>query len=71
MAAMLALQRKDVLLLDTDRQGTASFWATVREGQETRNFFEEEKFQHPALVDTVLRDRIAFCKSGRDGLSVV
>ena len=31
IAAMLALQGKDVLLLDTDRQGTASFWSTVRE----------------------------------------
>jgi len=31
IAAMLASQGKDVLLLDTDRQGTASFWATVRE----------------------------------------
>ena len=31
MAAMLALAGRDVLLLDTDRQGTASFWATVRE----------------------------------------
>jgi len=28
---MLAMKGKDVLLLDTDRQGTASFWATVRE----------------------------------------
>ncbi len=173
MAAMLALQGKDVLLLDTDRQGTASFWATVREDteiepriacvqkfgkglasqvrdladrydeividaggrdsmelryslgvadrayipvqpfqfdiwtirqmdelvemaqgvnenlqaylllnrvstnpavredQETRDFFEQEYFQHLALLDTVLRDRIAFRKSGRDGLSVV
>ena len=173
MAAMLALQGKDVLLLDTDRQGTASFWATVREDteidpriacvqkfgkglasqvrdladrydeividaggrdsmelryslgvadrayipvqpfqfdiwtirqmdeliemaqglnenlqafivlnrvstnpavredQETRDFFEQEAFQHLALLDTVLRDRIAFRKSGRDGLSVV
>ncbi len=172
MAAMLSLQGKDVLLLDTDRQGTASFWATVREDteiepriacvqkfgkglasqvrdlaerydeividaggrdsmelryslgvadrayipvqpfqfdiwtirqmdelvemaqglnenlqaaivlnrvstnpavhedQETRDFFDEEAFQHLALVDTVLRDRIAFRKSGRDGLSV-
>lgn len=34
MAAMLALQGKDVLLLDTDRQGTSSFWATVREETE-------------------------------------
>ncbi len=173
MAAMLALQGKDVLLLDTDRQGTASFWATVREDteiepriacvqkigkglasqvrdladrydeiiidaggrdsmelryslgvadrayipvqpfqfdiwtirqmdelvemakalnenlqayivlnrvstnpvvredQETRDFFEQEEFQYLALVDIVLRDRIAFRKSGRDGLSVV
>jgi chromosome partitioning protein len=31
IAAMLAVKGKDVLLLDTDRQGTASFWATVRE----------------------------------------
>jgi len=173
MAAMLALQGKDVLLLDTDRQGTASFWATVREDteiepriacvqkfgkglasqvrdlaerydeiiidaggrdsmelryslgvsdrvyipvqpfqfdiwtirqmdelvemaqglnenlqafivlnrvstnpavredQETREFFEKEEFQHLSLLDSVLRDRIAFRKSGRDGLSVV
>ena len=31
IAAMLAIRGKDVLLLDTDRQGTASFWATIRE----------------------------------------
>jgi len=34
MAAMLALKGRDVLLLDTDRQGTASFWATIREDTE-------------------------------------
>ena len=34
LAAMLALQGKDVLLMDTDRQGTASFWAAVREEAE-------------------------------------
>jgi chromosome partitioning protein len=173
MAAMLAMQGRDVLLLDTDRQGTASFWATVREDTEiepriacvqkfgkglasqvrdlaerydeiiidaggrdsmelryslgvsdrvyipvqpfqfdiwtirqmdelvemaqglnenlqafivlnrvstnpavredleTREFFEEEEFQHLSLLDSILRDRIAFRKSGRDGLSVV
>ncbi|NOR26181.1 MAG: AAA family ATPase [Desulforhopalus sp.] len=173
MAAMLALQGKDVLLLDTDRQGTASFWATVREeteieyriacvqkfgkglasqvrdladrydeividaggrdsmelryslgvcdrayipvqpfqfdiwtlrqmdelievaqgfnenlqayivlnrvssnplvreAQETLTFVREEGFQHLGLMDSVLRDRIAFRKSARDGLSVV
>lgn len=43
----------------------------VREDQETRDFFKEEDFQNLALVNTVLRDRIAFRKSGRDGLSVV
>ena len=31
IAAMLALKGRDVLLLDTDKQGTASFWATIRE----------------------------------------
>lgn len=34
IAAMLAIKGKDVLLLDTDRQGTASLWATVREEEE-------------------------------------
>jgi chromosome partitioning protein len=173
MAAMLALQGKDVLLLDTDRQGTASFWATVREetevefripcvqkfgkglpsqvrdlaerydeividaggrdsmelryslgvcnrayipvqpfqfdiwtlrqmdelvevaqglnenlqafivlnrvstnpsvceDQETLAFLREEDFEHLGLMSSVLRDRIAFRKSARDGLSVV
>ncbi len=173
LSAMLAMQGKDVLLLDTDRQGTASFWATVREEteiepriacvqkfgkglasqirdlaarydeividaggrdsmelryafgvcdrayipiqpfqfdiwtlkqmdelvevaqglndklqafivlnrvstnpvvreeQETLAFFREEEFQHLGLIDSVLRDRIAFRKSARDGLSVV
>ncbi len=173
MAAMLSSQGKDVLLLDTDRQGTASFWATVREDtdtkpriscvqkfgkglasqvrdlaerydeividaggrdsmelryslgvcdrayipiqpfqfdiwtirqmdelvemaqglnenlqasiilnrvstnpavredRETREFFEAENFQNLSLISPVLRDRIAFRKSARDGLSVV
>lgn len=173
VAAMLALQGKDVLLLDTDRQGTASFWATVREeteiepriacvqkfgkglasqvrdlaerydeividaggrdsmelryslgvcdrayipvqpfqfdiwtirqmdelvevaqglndklqafivlnrvstnpavreDKETLAFLQEEGFPHLGLVSSVLRDRIAFRKSARDGLSVV
>jgi chromosome partitioning protein len=173
MAAMLAMQGKDVLLLDTDRQGTASFWATVRveteiqpgvacvqkfgkglasqvrdladrydeividaggrdsmelryslgvcdrayipvqpfqfdiwtlrqmdelveiaqglndklqafivlnrvstnpvvrEDKETQAFLQEEGFQHLGLISPVLRDRIAFRKSARDGLSVV
>lgn len=34
IAAMLAKRGKDVLLVDTDRQGTASLWATVREEDE-------------------------------------
>lgn len=173
MAAMLAMEGKDVLLLDTDRQGTASFWAAVREeaevdcsiacvqkfgkgvasqvrdladrydeiiidaggrdsvelryslgvcdrayipvqpfqfdiwtirqmdnlvemaqgfneemeaylvlnrvstnpavreDKETQAFFQDEGFEHLGMVNSVLRDRIAFRKSGRDGLSVV
>ncbi len=173
MAAMLALKGRDVLLLDTDRQGTASFWATiredteiepripcvqkfgkglaaqvrdladrydeiiidaggrdsmelryslgvcdrayipvqpfqfdiwtirqmeelvemaqglnenlqayivlnrvstnpaVREDEETREFFHAEGFEHLGLLDSVIRDRIAFRKSSREGLSVV
>ncbi len=173
LAAMMALQGKDVLLLDTDRQGTASFWATVREegevesriacvqkfgkglasqvrdladrydeiiidaggrdsmelryslgvcdrayipvqpfqfdiwtirqmddlvsmaqglnenlqafivlnrvstnpavreDQETRDFCKDESFQHLSIVDAVLKERIAFRKSARDGLSVL
>ena len=43
----------------------------VREHQEIRDFFREEDFQHLALVDSVFRDRIAFRKSSRDGLSVL
>lgn len=34
IAAMLARDGKDVLLVDTDRQGTASLWATVREEED-------------------------------------
>ncbi len=34
IAAMLAGHGKDVLLIDTDRQGTASLWATVRDEEE-------------------------------------
>lgn len=43
----------------------------VREDNEPRDFFEEETFQHLSLVNSALRDRIAFRKSGRDGLSVI
>jgi len=173
IAAMLAKKGRDVLLLDTDRQGTASFWATVREeeqveprvacvqkfgkglpaqirdlaqrydeiiidaggrdsmelryalgvadrayipvqpfqfdiwtirqmdtlvemamglnealaafivlnrvstnpvireDQETREFIQQENFQHLALAESVIRDRIAFRKAARDGLAVV
>ncbi|MBU0909977.1 MAG: AAA family ATPase [Proteobacteria bacterium] len=173
IAAMLAMKGKDVLLLDTDRQGTASFWATVRdeenieprvacvqkfgkglpaqvrdlaerydeiiidaggrdsmelryalgvadrayipvqpfqfdiwtirqmdtlvemakglneelaafivlnrvatnpairEDRETREFITRENFQHLALAESMIRDRIAFRKAARDGLAVV
>ncbi|MFZ5771476.1 MAG: AAA family ATPase [Thermodesulfobacteriota bacterium] len=173
IAAMLAMKGKDVLLLDTDRQGTASFWSTVREEEnieprvacvqkfgkglpaqvrdlaerydeiiidaggrdsmelryalgvadrayipvqpfqfdiwtirqmdtlvemakglneelaafivlnrvatnpairedrETREFISREDFQHLALAESMIRDRIAFRKAARDGLAVV
>ena len=173
IAAMLARKGKDVLLLDTDRQGTASFWATVRdeenieprvacvqkfgkglpaqvrdlaerydeiiidaggrdsmelryalgvadrayipvqpfqfdiwtirqmdtlvemakglneelaafivlnrvatnpairEDRETREFITREDFQHLTLAESMIRDRIAFRKTARDGLAVV
>jgi len=173
IAAMLALKGKDVLLLDTDRQGTASFWATVREEEqieprvacvqkfgkglpaqvrdlaerydeiiidaggrdsielryalgvadhayvpvqpfqfdiwtirqmdtliemakglnegleafivlnrvatnpairedkETRDFITQENFQHLTLAESMVRDRIAFRKAARDGLTVI
>jgi len=173
VAAMLAIKGKDVLLLDTDRQGTASFWATVREEEnieprvacvqkfgkglpsqirdlaerydeividaggrdsmelryalgvadrayipvqpfqfdiwtirqmdtlvemamglneelaafivlnrvatnpavredrETREFINQENFQHLTLAESMIRDRIAFRKAARDGLTVI
>jgi len=43
---------------------------TVREDQETREFFTDEAFQHLSIADSYLRDRIALRKSARDGLSV-
>jgi chromosome partitioning protein len=42
----------------------------VREDQDTRDFFQQENFQNMTMVESVLRDRIAFRKSARDGLSV-
>jgi len=43
----------------------------VREDEETRDFFHAEGFEHLGLLDSVIRDRIAFRKSSREGLSVV
>ena len=37
---------------------------------ETLAFFRGEGFQHLGLISSVIRDRIAFRKSARDGLSV-
>ena len=39
-----SLQGKDVLLLDTARQGTASFWATVQEDSEIEPRIASESF---------------------------
>lgn len=43
----------------------------VREEQETRAFLTEENFLNFSLTESVVRDRIAYRKSGRSGLSVV
>lgn len=43
----------------------------VREEQETRDFLTEENFLNFSLTESVVRDRIAYRKSGRSGLSVV
>jgi len=73
---MLALQGKDVLLLNTDRQGTASFWATVRDDTEiepriacVQKFGKGLASQVRDLADRY--DEIVIDAGGRDGLSVV
>ena len=36
LAALVALSGKDVLLIDTDRQGSANFWVSIRDESEAR-----------------------------------
>lgn len=43
----------------------------VREEQETRDFLSEEDFANLSLAESVVRDRIAYRKAARAGLSVV
>ena len=43
----------------------------IREDRETREFIAQENFQHLALAQSVIRDRIAFRKAARDGLAVI
>ncbi|MEW6674389.1 MAG: chromosome partitioning protein, partial [Thermodesulfobacteriota bacterium] len=43
----------------------------IREDRETREFISREDFQHLALAESMIRDRIAFRKAARDGLAVV
>jgi len=75
IAAMLATNGKDVLLLDTDKQGTASFWATVREedGVEPRVACVQ-KFDKglPAQVRDLAEryDEIIIDAGGRDSMEL-
>ena len=75
IAAMLALHEKDVLLLDTDRQGTASFWATVREEEKIEPRVAcLQKFGKglPAEIRDLARryDEIIIDAGGRDSLEL-
>jgi chromosome partitioning protein len=42
----------------------------VREDRDAREFIIQENFQNLTLMDAMIRDRIAFRKAARDGLSV-
>jgi len=44
---------------------------SVREDRETLEFLSEAEFQHLMPIASPIRDRIAFRKSAREGLSVV
>jgi chromosome partitioning protein len=75
VAAMLALRGKDVLLLDTDRQGTASFWSTVREEESIEPRVAcVQKFGKglPAQVRDLAEryDEIVIDAGGRDSLEL-
>lgn len=75
IAAMLAKSGRDVLLLDTDRQGTASLWATVREEDEVEPRVPcVQKFGKglPAQVRDLAKryEEIVIDAGGRDSLEL-
>lgn len=75
IAAMLAGNNRDVLLIDTDRQGTASLWATVREDEEVKQRVScVQKFGKglPAQVRDLAEryDEIVIDAGGRDSLEL-
>ncbi|RJQ29927.1 chromosome partitioning protein [Candidatus Parcubacteria bacterium] len=75
IAAMLAMKGKDVLLLDTDRQGTASFWATVREEENIEPWVAcVQKFGKglPAQIRDLAEryDEIIIDAGGRDSMEL-
>lgn len=75
LAATLAQRGKDVLLLDTDRQGTASFWAAVREEAEVEpRIATVQKFGKglPAQVQDLAGryDEVIIDAGGRDSMEL-
>ena len=43
----------------------------IKEGQEARDFLAREDFEHLALAESMIHDRIAFRKAARGGISVI
>lgn len=43
----------------------------IKEGQEARDFLAREDFEHLALAESMIHDRIAFRKAARGGMSVI
>ncbi len=74
VAAMLAERGKDVLLLDTDRQGSASFWAAVREDEDVPRISCVQKFGKglaAQIIDLASRyDEVIIDAGGRDSMEL-
>lgn len=74
IAAMLATAGKDVLLLDTDRQGSASYWAAIREDEEVPRVACVQKFGKglaAQILDLAERyDEVVIDAGGRDSMEL-